>query len=204
MNKRMTSMALAAAMALSMAVPAMAAEGNVNEEGGSSTIPVSVSAKATHFDVTLPTKFPVTVDPDSGDASTSGKTEITNTSAGSIKVSNISVERVGQWKLSDYSIDMSKEAVDCKKIALSVAPKGGDLGADVVGTALLTTDGDETQQTLLNADTATADEWVINGKNVSDETNKLTIKYDAKVAPVSADIENEHIANIIVTVSWNK
>lgn len=200
MNKRIATAALSAVMALSLAVPAMAAD--VQQENSATTIPVKISAQATVFDVTLPTEFPITVDPSSGAATGGTNTDITNNSAGSIKVSKIQVDKFGDWKMASYETDMSKEKVDANKIGIQVAPKGG-ANAKAGGTYLKTTDGSTDSQVLLNADGATGDEWIINGKGVSDESNKLNVQYGAKVSPVSQDLTNEQVASIILTVAWN-
>ena len=98
MNKRIATFALSTAMLMGLAVPAFAAE--VKQENSSTTIPVRISAEATIFDVTLPTQFPITVDPSTGEAKAAEDAEITNNSAGAIKVSKIQVDKAGEWKLA--------------------------------------------------------------------------------------------------------
>lgn len=201
MNKRFASAALTAVMALSLAVPAFAenqAATGVNRE---TKIPVTISAKATTFDVTVPTDFPITGNPETGETTGATNAEITNNSAGAVKVSKIEVEHAGVWNLAAYDTDMSKEKVDSHKIGIQVTPKVGTNAA--TGTALKTTNDNTTKQTLLDTAGATADEWVMNGKGVTDGSNKLTVGYNAKVSPVSQDITNEQAASIIITIAWN-
>lgn len=200
MNKRIATFALSTAMLMGLAVPAFAAD--VSQANSSTTIPVIISAKATTFDVTLPTQFPITVDPKTGEATSSDKAEITNNSAGAIKVSKIQVDKAGEWKLAAYDTDMSKEKVDSNKIGVQVAPKGGR-NATSGGTYLKTTDANTDTQVLLDGTGANADQWIINGKGAGDESNKLTVQYGAKASPVSKDVTNEQVASIILTVAWD-
>lgn len=200
MNKRIATFVLSTAMLMGLAVPAFAAD--VSQENSSTTIPVIISAKATTFDVTLPTQFPITVDPKTGEATSSDKAEITNNSAGAIKVSKIQVDKAGEWKLAAYDTDMSKEKVDSNKIGVQVAPKGGR-NATSGGTYLKTTDANTDTQVLLDGAGANADQWIINGKGAGDESNKLTVQYGAKASPVSKDVTNEQVASIILTVAWD-
>lgn len=204
LNKKIASAAMSAFMAMAMTATSFAAGGaatGLNGGKSENTIPVQISADATVFDVIVPTAFPVTMNPTTGEVSTANDTTITNNSYGSIKVSNIKVNKAGDWKLAAFDTDMSKEAVDANKIGVQVAPKGGAKGGS--GTALATTNADADTQTLLTDAADTADEWIINGKDATDESNKLTVLYDANASAVSQTITNATVANIVVTVSWN-
>lgn len=202
MNKRFASAALSAVMALSLAVPAFAENQAATGENQETKIPVTVSATATIFDVTVPTGFPITIDPATGETTGANNAEITNNSAGAVKVSKIEVEHAGAWNLAAYDTDMSKEKVDSHKIGVQVAPKGGR-NATSGGTYLKTTDADADTQVLLDGTGANADQWIINGKGAGDESNKLTVQYGAKVSPVSKTVTNEQVASIILTVAWD-
>lgn len=205
LNKKIASAAMSAFMAMAMTATSFAAGGaatGLNAGKSENTIPVKISADATVFDVTVPTAFPVTMDPSTGVVTPADNTIITNNSYGSIKVSNIKVNKAGDWKLAAYDTDMSKEAVDANKIGVQITPQGGAQGSK--GTALATTNADANTQTLLDdAAAGTAAEWIINGKDATDESNKLTVLYDANASAVSQAITNETVANIVVTVSWN-
>ena len=197
LNKKIASAAMSAFMAMAMTATSFAAGGaatGLNAGKSENTIPVKISADATVFDVTVPTAFPVTMDP-------TENTTITNNSYGSIKVSNIKVNKAGDWKLAAYDTDMSKEAVDANKIGVQITPQGGAQGSK--GTALATTDADANTQTLLDDTAGTAAEWIINGKDAADQSNELTVLYNANASAVSQAITNATVANIVVTVSWN-
>ena len=208
LNKKIASAAMSAFMAMAMTATSFAAgvaadgpAAGLNGGKSENTIPVQISADATVFDVTVPTAFPVTMDPTTGAVTPAENTTITNNSYGSIKVSNIKVNKAGDWKLAAYDTDMSKEEVDANKIGVQVTPKGGAKGG--TGTALATTDADANTQTLLDDTAGTAAEWIINGKDATDQSNELTVLYNANASAVSQAITNATVANIVVTVSWN-
>lgn len=205
LNKKFASSVVGVVLAMAMTSSAFAAGNASALTGGKSenTIPVNISAEATVFDVTVPTAFPVTLDPTTGEVSAADNTVITNQSYGSVKVSNIKVDKADDWKLAAYDTDMSKEEVDANKIGVQIAPKGGAQGAAVTGTALATTNANAETQTLLTADAATADEWIINGKDATDGSDKMTLVYKANASAVSAKITNKTVANIVVTIAWN-
>lgn len=203
LNKKIASAAMSAFMAMAMTATSFAAGNAADLSGGKSenTIPVNISADATVFDVTVPTAFPVTMDPSTGVVTPADNTIITNNSYGSIKVSNIKVNKAGDWKLAAFDTDMSKEEVDANKIGVQITPKGGAKGGN--GTPLATNETDADTQTLLTDAADTADEWIINGKDAADQSNKLTVLYNANASAVSQTITNATVANIVVTVSWN-
>ena len=203
LNKKIASGAMSAFMAMAMTATSFAAGGaatGLNNGKSENTIPVQISADATVFDVIVPTAFPVTMDPTTGVVTPADNTTITNNSYGSIKVSNIKVTKAGDWKLAAYT-DMSKEAVDANKIGVQITPQGGAQGSK--GTALATTNADANTQTLLDDAAGTAAEWIINGKDATDQSNELTVLYNANASAVSQAITNATVANIVVTVSWN-
>lgn len=204
LNKKIASTAMSAFMAMAMTATSFAAGGaatGLNNGKSENAIPVQISADATVFDVIVPTAFPVTMDPATGAVTPAENTTITNNSYGSIKVSNIKVNKAGDWKLAAYDTDMSKEEVDANKIGVQVTPKGGAKGG--TGTALATTNADANTQTLLDDTAGTAAEWIINGKDATDQSNELTVLYNANASAVSQAITSATVANIVVTVSWN-
>ena len=199
--KKALSMMLALALAASMSLPAFASD-QAASENTETTIPVTISAAATTFDVTVPTSFPTTVDPDTGETVNATDATITNGSSGSIAVSQIKVTNYGGWHLAAFDDDLRNADVDSNQIGVAVTPIGGR-SAGTGGTQLKTTDASTTEQTLLTSAGATADEWIIDAANAGD-TDELTISYDTNASPVSETITNAQVASIVVTVSWNK
>ena len=193
---RIITTALSLACALTLALPAAATDATLDTE---STIPVTISAEATTFDVTVPTTFPTSVDPETGET-TNPEVKITNNSAAPIYVSKIEVKKYDDWKLGGFAEDLRNYDVDANVIGVAVKPVGGR-SAGTGGTALLTTkDGGADAQTLLNAKN---EEWVIDAKN-SGTTDELTIDYDTNATPVSTTITNKQVASIVITIAWYK
>ena len=197
--KKALSLMLTLALTASLGIPAFAASAQENTE---TTIPVTISAEATTFDVTVPTDFPTTVDPVTGETVNATDATIVNNSSGSIYVSEIRVTNYGDWKLADFDADLRNADVDSNQIGVAIQPIGGR-SAGTGGTQLKTAAASTTVQTLLTSESATSGEWVIDAKN-SGNTDELTISYDTIASPVSASITNERVASIVVTVSWNK
>jgi hypothetical protein len=215
--KKLTTLMLTAALAMSMAVPAFAAEAPtvptpnmdataLNEDGESiTTVPITVTAEATTFKVTLPTALPTTLDPDTGETTTADNAYITNQSYGSIVVTDITATdnstntSAATWHLAKYGEDMSQVTVDANLLGLQIAPLSGKTGA-TQGTALATVAGSPASQTLL---TAPNKEWVIKGKDAADGSSTLRIVYDTTVSAVSNKVENSNIANVVITIAWD-
>ena len=200
LGKKILSQALALACAFSFSTSAFADE--TASLNSAQTIPVQISAAATTFEVTVPTAFPTSVDPLTGETTEPDNLKITNNSSAPIVVSQIKVTNQGDWKLSGFDADLRNADVDANMIGVSVQPKGGR-NAGAGGTTLKTvSNGDAFEQILLQArDT----EWVLDAKDGSDGgSDELTISYDTNATPVSETITNKTVANIVITVSWNK
>ncbi len=199
--KRLFSLMLALALVASIDIPAFAADQPANKDG-ETTIPVTISAAASTFDVTVPTSFPSSVDPDTGNTTAPGNATIINNSSGAIVVSQIKVQQYGVWKLAAYDDDLRNAAVDSNLIGVSVQPKGGRSSGSG-GTTLKTTSASATEQLLLTSASKEAEEWIIDAKN-DGNTDELTIVYSTKVSPVSSTVSNEQAASVIITLRWYK
>ena len=217
-TKKILSLCLALACAIGAAVPALA-DNTVSADNTATSIPVQIDARATTFDVTLPTALPTTVDPATGETAAANNANIVNGSAGSIRVSEIKVinktsnalEAVETgWYLKDYdNYDFHNANVDSNGVGISVKPVGGR-AAGAGGTALKTDASSESLQTLLTytkggaSNTDSADEWVLDAADTNSDSDELTVSYDTKATSVSQDIVNQQVASIIITVAWNK
>ena len=215
---KLLSLCLAASCVAGAALPAFA-ENTVSADNTATSIPVRIDARATVFEVALPTALPTTVDPTTGETVTASNVTIVNDSAGSIRVSEIRIVNKTSnaadaadtgWFLKDYdNYDFHNANVDSNGVGVSVMPAGGR-SAGTGGTALKTNGSSESQQMLLSytmggaSNTATADEWVIDANTEDGDSDELTISYDTKATSVSRDLENAQVASIIITVSWNK
>ena len=216
--RRVVSLALSMVCAFSLAANVSAS--SVDAANTATSVPVKITAEATRFDVTLPTAMPTTIDPDTGKTTTASNADITNNSAGSVRVTQmviinkttaeISGVATG-WNLKSFSTyDFANADVDSNCVGVSVRPVGGRSRlAAGAGTALMTTSDNESMQTLLTytkggtGNTASADEWIMDAKNDGD-TDKLTVSYDTEATRVSADITNKQVACLVITVGWNQ
>ena len=99
--KKAVSMALSLACLFSLAVNASAS--SIEASDTPTSIPVQLSAEATHFSVTLPTALPTTVDSGTGETSTASNADITNNSPGSVRVTQIVIINKKQEKFSVVS-----------------------------------------------------------------------------------------------------
>lgn len=178
------SMALAASL---MAVPAQAA---VTAPGNGET-PVTITAEATTFSVTVPTAIPLTVKAD-GNVEVPTGLKIVNESAGKVKVSAITATD-GTWTLVDYNngdrANLAKDKVDAKKLGLSLTA-GGNAVTSTGSSALTAVDSAK---------------WVMEGKGTG-TTNELPITVGAIATAVSQaqtfDDANA-AAKVVFTLAWD-
>ena len=192
--RKMLTGALACAMALSMSVPAFAA--NVDTAGGNSgEIPVKVTAAAPVFKVTMPTAFTIDVTAD-GNVTTADNLEITNLSNGAVKVTDMTAAAAAAdgWHIKAYENDFGQYAVDSKMLGLSI------LGNDT------TDEGD------IEFDAATfvndqGDNFMWSGSGANGQAavhNKIPLHYAARVSANSAALNDATAANVVFTVAWNQ
>lgn len=157
---------------------------------GTGNTPVTLTAAASTFSVTVPTSIPLVVSADSKVTSPSG-VKIINNSAGPVKVTAIAMND-SAWTMTDYnSGDRSKlaaEKVGSNKLGLSLTAGGN--------TAASSKDGSQSP-------TIDSSKWRITGKNTGN--NELPISVGAIASAVSTKIENSvTAANVVFTVAWDK
>ena len=166
-----------------------AANSTISSPGTGST-PVTLTAAASTFNVTVPTSIPLVVGADSKVTSPSD-VKIINNSAGPVKVTAI-VMNDGVWTMADYNGgDRSKlaaEKVGSNKLGLSLTAGGN--------TAASSKDGSQSPA-------IDSTKWRITGKNTGN--NELPITVGAVASAVSTKIENAvTAANVVFTVAWDK
>lgn len=181
------SMALAASL---MAVPAYAADTPIHAPGGGET-PVTITAEATSFCVTVPAAIPLTVRAD-GTVGVPTNLKIVNHSAGKVQVTNISAERMS-WDIADFNngdrSKLAKEKVDSNQLGL----------------ALSTNFGSAVTSTGSGNMTFTGSAWVLDGGS-ADEGTELDIQVAAIATAVSkgGTFEGDNAAaKIVFTVGWD-
>lgn len=173
----------------------------VSEIGSETAIPITLSADPTRFSVTLPTAFPMVIDPETGESATPDNLKIVNASSGSIRVSELRVEKAGDWSLADFGADLRNADVDSNQLGVSIFPTGGR-NAGEGGTVLATVGGSPDSQTLLSGGD-NGSEWIIDAAN-DGASDELGLIYSSVATPVSAQIYSAQVASIIITITWNK
>lgn len=163
--------------------------GTISSPGTGNT-PVTLTAAASTFNVTVPTSIPLVVGADSKVTSPSD-VKIINNSAGPVKVTAIAMND-GTWTMTDYNGgDRSKiaaEKVGSNKLGLSLTAGGN--------TAASSTNGSQSPA-------IDSTKWRITGKNTGN--NELPIAVGAIASAVSTKIENAvTAANVVFTVAWDK
>ena len=184
-KNRILSTILSLCLMCGMAVPTFAAD--INTSGGTGATPVQLTAAATTFDVTVPTGIAIQVNADGTvTCPAASAVEITNNSAGAVKVTNIAMNN-GAWTLASYNGGsrsvLAQEKVDAKKLGFQLSITGD--------TAATATDGNQTL-------THDASKWIVN------PGAELEIGTAAIATAVSGAIsEAETAANIVFTIGWN-
>ena len=163
--------------------------GTISSPGTGKT-PVTLTAAASTFNVTVPTSIPLVVGADSKVTSPSD-VKIINNSAGPVKVTAIAMND-GAWTMIDYNGgDRSKlaaEKVGSNKLGLSLT----------AGRNTVASSKDGSQSPAIDST-----KWRITGKNTGN--NELPITVDAIASAVSTKIENAvTAANVVFTVAWDK
>ena len=190
-------------LALAVAsVPAVWAESTqiVTTVDKETVIPITITAETTRLSVTLPTAFPMVINPETGECQTPDDVKIVNGSSGAVRVSELRVERAGDWSLASFEADLRNANVDSNQIGVSVQPTGGRAGGS--GTALTTSGVNIASEILLNGENA---EWIIDATDGEDGgSDELGLVYSAATTPVSARVYNAQVASIIITITWNR
>ena len=163
--------------------------GTISSPGTGKT-PVTLTAAASTFNVTVPTSIPLVVGANSKVTSPSD-VKIINNSAGPVKVTAIAMND-GVWTMTDYNGgDRSKlaaEKVGSNKLGLSLTAGGNTVASSKNGSQSPAIDSTK---------------WRLTGKNTGN--NGLPITVGAIASAVSTKIENAvTAANVVFTVAWDK
>jgi len=180
-KKSIIALVLSLAMVMCCAFPTFAAE--VQQPGGSGSVPVELTAEAATFSVTVPTSLPVSVSA-TGVVTCATNATITNLSHGAVKVVGLGVEGVGAWQTADYdTFETAVLPVGSKMIALEV-------------------NGDKTTADDVITFTA-ANYGRMTGADASSDADQFSFTYDAKVAAQSQALSGLGVANVIFTIDWD-
>jgi hypothetical protein len=177
--KKLTSIILSLILHLSLSATALAAD--VTTAGGTGQTPVTLTAAATRFSVTVPTSLPISVDED-GNVTTATTAKIVNNGYGSVKVTGMTVTAGTGWTIAAYDTDMLSEKVGAKKVGLYV-------------------NGDYTKSD--GTITFTSSKYpALSGANAA-ATDELAITYDAAVPAQASALSGMTVATVVFTIGWN-
>lgn len=186
--KRTASLLMSSALiASALGMSAFAA--NDVSAPGAGTTPVTVTAEASTFNVTVPTAIPLTVKAD-GTVTVPNNVEIINNSSGPVKVTSVAMNN-SAWSMTDYNggdrAKLAAAKVGSKKLGLSLTAKNEAEASNK--------DGNQTFSPT---------KWLMQGKDGGTANAKLPITVDAiATANDTAISEAETAANVIFTLAWD-
>ena len=142
-----------------------------------------VNTSAATFQVSVPMQLPIAVD-STGSVSVSDKTAITNYSDAPVKVTNVSINMKNGWALVDYNKDFKDTPVNSKMLGFKL---NGIESTDEGFTF------DSAAFPSLNA---------ASGKGNLAFYDKLLLDYKARLPAQSEALNNEVLADVVITVDW--
>lgn len=199
--KKTLSLILALCMAVSMSAIIFA--GEVTTSGGTGTTTVSLittkdgsfngDLAATAMSVTVPTSFPLAMNPQ-GDVVSADNCRIVNNSYGAVRVRMVGIEASSGWYLTAFGpkSSLASEKVDSHKFGFSIK-----LGS---GTAKTTDSSDAGEQMLISAPETGC--YMTGAGDTAG--NSVNIAYSAIVAPVSDPYNSINIANVMFIIEWDR
>lgn len=148
--------------------------GLATEDQTSDTVPVTITASAPTFSVTVPTTLPIHMDVYGG--ITCGDITITNNSSGSVLVEDTQITALNGWTLADYATTTFTDANKGQhRAALQLNRSNG-----------LTASGSDTNEDFIPAG-----------------GGRQTISVSAKIPYQGVNAVNTNIAQIIFVLGWN-
>lgn len=186
--KRTASLLMSSALIAS--APSMSAfAANDVSAPGAGTTPVTVTAEASTFNVTVPTAIPLAVKAD-GTVTVPENVEIINNSSGPVKVTSVAMNN-SAWSMTDYNggsrAKIAAEKVGSKKLGLSLTAKNEAEASNK--------DGNQTFSPT---------KWLMQGKDGGTANAKLPITVGAiATANDTAISVAETAANVIFTLAWD-
>lgn len=186
--KRTASLLMSSALiASALGMSAFAA--NDVSAPGAGTTPVTVTAEASTFNVTVPTAIPLAVKAD-GTVTVPENVEIINNSSGPVKVTSVAMNS-SAWSMTDYNggdrAKLAAAKVGSKKLGLSLTAKNEAEASNK--------DGNQTFSPT---------KWLMQGKDGGTANAKLPITVGAiATANDTAISVAETAANVIFTLAWD-
>ena len=186
--KRTASLLMSSAL-IASALDMSAFAANDVSAPGAGTTPVTVTAEASTFNVTVPTGIPLAVKAD-GSVTVPENVEIINNSSGPVKVTSVAMNN-SAWSMTDYNggsrAKIAAEKVGSKKLGLSLTAKNEAEASNK--------DGNQTFSPT---------KWLMQGKDGGTANAKLQITVGAIATANDAAIsEPVTAANVIFTLAWD-
>ena len=213
--RKLTSMALALVMALSLSVPVFAAEPDasdsmvIGESGGYGYVPVILTTEGgavvpgdddddgpggtLTFRVTVPTTLPAMVTAEN-EVITATNARIVNLSAGPVEVTSMTYISLGGWSIVDYGTSLADEAVGTKVLALEV-------------NGCPSTSNPRENNTKFDQHTFMAD-FRSSGAGTDylwanrSAHNSMSVDYDIEIAPQGRALNEEKVAAVVFTMAF--
>lgn len=188
--KRTASLLMSSALiASALSMSAFAAPDGLVTAPGAGTTPVTVTAEASTFNVTVPTAIPLAVKAD-GTVTVPENVEIINNSSGPVKVTSVAMNN-SAWSMTDYNggdrAKLAAAKVGSKKLGLSLTAKNEAEASNK--------DGNQTFSPT---------KWLMQGKDGGTANAKLPITVGAiATANDTAISVAETAANVIFTLAWD-
>lgn len=186
--KRTASLLMSSALIASALGMSAFAAGPVTAPG-TGTTPVTLTADASTFNVTVPTDIPLKVAAD-GKVTVPTNVEIVNNSSGPVKVTNVAMNN-SAWTMTDYN------GGDRAKLAAA------KVGSKMLGLSLTAKNEAEASNKDGNQ-TFSPTKWLMQGKDGGTANAKLPITVGAIATASDAAIsEAVTAANVIFTLAWD-
>lgn len=189
--KKLGSILLAAAMCLSLSVPAFAAD--IASDNTTGEVPVVVTTPEDGnltFKVTLPAAFTVDVDAN-GTVTTATNLKLINGSAGSVDVTDVSMEAAGGWALADYDGNFGRYGVGQKVIGMEINGCKTSATGLAFDASKFVNDQGETYM------------WAAEGNGIIPEHHEMALSYGAKIPGQNSSQSDVTVANVVFTVAWH-
>lgn len=189
MNLKRTASLLMSSALIASALGMSAFAANDVSAPGAGTTPVTVTAEASTFNVTVPTAIPLGVKAD-GTVTVPKNVEIINNSSGPVKVTSVAMNN-SAWSMTDYNggdrAKLAAAKVGSKKLGLSLTAKNEAEASNK--------DGNQTFSPT---------KWLMQGKDGGTANAKLPITVGAiATANDTAISVAETAANVIFTLAWD-
>ena len=202
--KKMISVLLCLAMVFALAIPAFAVD--VETAGSTGTTNVNLTAEARAFKVTVPTAFNFYVDQD-GVVTTPDPANIENLSTGPVIIKKIETSAVAPWHFvaGAYNADMTNHNIGSNDFVfgLTVGPwEMADTTSGAVPTLVdVAREGDPEGAVAIADDSSLKANAPIASTGHGDASLR-PVSVAAQFAPVAETVENQRVANIVITVDW--